>query len=396
VAKGESYVGMASDVWSVGIILYAMVTATLPFDGPKPEAVLKNIVRGDFAVPLHLPKELQDLLRLMLTLDPKERITIQQIKQHPWYLGLPTADTPRTEGGNAPYDPEPFVVYLKELQDNSDVLANLKLLGWEEPELMNELLDDKMNWAKVFYKLLIEHKNLPLDENDNSKIADKTTVRRKSRKNSHSRNSRRVSISSSSTPPLNQSRSESKRKSSKHSSSRAFDSGSLSRSSTPEKLRGRSGTVSEEESVHRESFAARVRKRARPQSVIISNSASCSMSLSKSSEKSSSNNKTLWGISPTLAPEAKKYQVESTKSVTELLEALKHCFADLGQYDLSAKQTKNMIIVKARKSGKRHGTPVVTVNLLHRGEETALVMKGGKSKVEFKEIAKKMEETLVV
>jgi len=98
-----------------------------------------------------------------------------------------------------------------------------------------------------------------------------------------------------------------------------------------------------------------------------------------------------------LAPEAKKFSVDSNKTVTQLLESLRHCFADLGQYDLSAKQTKNGIKVKARKSGKRHGPPVVTVNL-HQKEhgETELILKGGKSKEQFKELAKKVEETLDV
>jgi len=102
VAKGDPYVGMPSDIWSVGIILYAMVTASLPFDGPNSIAVLKKIVRRDFSIPATVPKELQDLIRLMLTLDPKERITIQQIRQHPWYLGVD--ETPRQIIDDHPVD----------------------------------------------------------------------------------------------------------------------------------------------------------------------------------------------------------------------------------------------------------------------------------------------------
>jgi len=123
---------------------------------------------------------------------------------------------------------------------------------------------------------------------------------------------------------------------------------------------------------------------------------SSSISVNTTPAKSQSKN-VVWGVSPTLEPEAKKFEVESNKSVTQLLEALKHCFADLGQYDISAKQTKNGIKVKARKSqGKKHGPLVVTVNLLQREGETSVILKGGKSKEEFKELAKKVEETLVV
>jgi len=191
VAKGDPYVGMASDIWSVGIILYAIVTASLPFDGPNSIVVLKKIVRGVFSIPEYVPKELQDLIRLMLTLDPSERITIPQIKQHPWYMG--EDDTPRSARSNFNKDPEePYVITLDELQQNSDVLYNLRLLGWEETELMSELLDTKNNMAKAFYKLLIEQKKLPTS-NNNSKTDTPQTIDRKVL--------RRRSIASPASPP---------------------------------------------------------------------------------------------------------------------------------------------------------------------------------------------------
>jgi serine/threonine protein kinase len=373
VAKGDLYVGMASDVWSMGIILYAMVTATLPFDGPNSVAVLKKIVRGEFHMPAHLPKELQDLIRLMLTLDPKGRITIQQIKQHPWYLGLPD-ETPRTPTGQD-LPEEPYIVDIKELKENSDVISNLKLLGWEESELMNELLDTKMTMAKTFYKLLIEHKNLPMEE-DEPKI--QKVMRRRSIGASAIRGSR-IGVTADPSKP------EVKSKTTKRASQRA----SVRRSVNVEKR-----------STQEEEHAPKARKQNSQNSQSsnnpLANSGSAiSVTTSSTPSKSTSKN-VVWGVSPTLEPEAKKYEVESNKSVTQLLEALKHCFADLGQYDISAKQTKNGIKVKARKSGKRHGHPVVTVNLLQREGETSVILKGGKSKEEFKELAKKVEETLVV
>jgi len=161
VAKGDPYVGMASDIWSIGIIVYAMVTATLPFDGPSSVAVLKKIVRGEFHMPPTLPPELQDLIRKMLNVDPKERITIPHIKLHPWYSGLKD-DTPRSPESETPH--EPLVLTLTDIKVHTDVIGNLKLLGWEESELMNELLSKEMNTAKMFYKLLVDHKNHPATE----------------------------------------------------------------------------------------------------------------------------------------------------------------------------------------------------------------------------------------
>lgn len=62
-------------------------------------------------------------------LDPKERITIPQIKQHSWYLGL-KEETPRQF-----IEPVPeiqFSLSISDLEKNEDIISNLKLLGWEE------------------------------------------------------------------------------------------------------------------------------------------------------------------------------------------------------------------------------------------------------------------------
>jgi len=367
VAKGDPYVGMASDIWSVGIILYAMVTASLPFDGPNSVAVLKRIVRGEFTIPAHVPKELQDLIRLMLTLDPKERITIQQIKQHPWYLGID--DTPRQNTDDTVE--EPYVLTLKEVQQHSEVLSNLRLLGWEESELMNELLDTKMNMAKAFYKLLIEHKNHPNDETDTPRNIDKRVLRRRSI--GAPTRAAKIGVTSDTTKP-------SQLKSSKRSSQR-----SNNRSQLPI---NRSPNNSNDE--------ASLKQRTGGNTVTTATKPDPSTSPKKSSNQNLPESKK---TTVQNSSEANQYQLVSNKSVAEILEALKGCFADLGQYEVSAKQTKNGLKVKARKSGKRHGSPVVTVNLM-QGEDTKIAIKGGrgklKSKEELKEITKKVEQTLVV
>jgi len=157
VAKGELYIGMSSDVWSCGIILFAMVTASLPFDGDNSVIVLKKIVKGEFFMPIYLPTELKDLIKKMLNVIPTERITISGIKKHPWYrLGATKEDLE---------DPvlliDPFTVTLEEVQSNKPIIENLKLLGWDDGQLMDDLLAKEMNQAKIFYKYLTEHKHNP-------------------------------------------------------------------------------------------------------------------------------------------------------------------------------------------------------------------------------------------
>jgi len=406
VAKGDPYVGMASDVWSCGIILYAMVTATLPFDGPSSVVVLKRIVRGEFQMPQHLQNELQEMIKLMLTLDPKDRITIPEIKEHRWYLGLPD-NTPRKTTEREPPE-DPYILTIKDLQDNAEVLKNLRLLGWEESELMNELLSKETNIAKIFYKLLIEHKNVPIEEEVEPEppkpVIDKKAFRRRSvgaptraakvgsetpkpspsqtgRVRAEKRASQRLSIRGSERPFLRASKPKV-----------GTDDPSL-QSDAPVRSGSKKIVIGDNSVNFNTSSTVST-------SSTISNPSVSLPPVAPNSQKPDKGGKAVvWGVSPSLAPEAKKFSVDSDKTVTQLLESLRHCFADLGQYDLSAKQTKNGrgIKVIARKSGKRHGPPVVKLQLLQKEHgETELTIKGGKSRGEFKELAKKVEETLVV
>lgn len=99
--RGGTYDGKQSDVWSCGIMLYAMLCRTFPFDTPedrnlpKEEAMLKlmeRIVRGEWSIPdnVNLSPECVDLLKGILKSEPSERLTIDQILNHAWYkIGLP-------------------------------------------------------------------------------------------------------------------------------------------------------------------------------------------------------------------------------------------------------------------------------------------------------------------
>lgn len=95
VADAESgYNGAAVDVWSMGVMLYVMVVCNYPFGhdgdgGDHTRTVLSRIRSGTFAFPRHvrLSDDIQDLIKGMLTVDPTQRITIAEIRQHPWIGG---------------------------------------------------------------------------------------------------------------------------------------------------------------------------------------------------------------------------------------------------------------------------------------------------------------------
>ena len=91
MVRGYSYDGFGIDIWSCGIILYAMICGFLPFEEDENdeynETLFKNIVKCDIEYPSELISEsAEDLLKRILVKDPNKRIKIEDIKKHEFYL----------------------------------------------------------------------------------------------------------------------------------------------------------------------------------------------------------------------------------------------------------------------------------------------------------------------
>ena len=82
---GKRYVGLSSDIWSCGIILYAMTCGYLPFEDPNTNKLYKKILNCDYLLPGFISQNCKDLIRKILNTDPKLRITSTEIKNHPWF-----------------------------------------------------------------------------------------------------------------------------------------------------------------------------------------------------------------------------------------------------------------------------------------------------------------------
>ena len=82
---GKEYLAPPVDIWSSGIVLYAMLCGYLPFEHEDNEELYKKICKGKFTLPPFLSDNAKDLLTKILNTDPTQRITIPNIKQHPWF-----------------------------------------------------------------------------------------------------------------------------------------------------------------------------------------------------------------------------------------------------------------------------------------------------------------------
>ncbi len=73
---GKRYNGTGVDLWSCGVILFALLAGYLPFEDPNTGNLYKKILSADFEMPNFLSAEAQDLVTRILTTDPDKRITI--------------------------------------------------------------------------------------------------------------------------------------------------------------------------------------------------------------------------------------------------------------------------------------------------------------------------------
>ncbi|CAJ1940312.1 unnamed protein product [Cylindrotheca closterium] len=85
VISGHLYAGPEVDVWSCGVILYALLCGSLPFDDESIPSLFKKIKSGMYSLPTHLSQLAKNLIPRMLEVDPMKRITIPEIRLHPWF-----------------------------------------------------------------------------------------------------------------------------------------------------------------------------------------------------------------------------------------------------------------------------------------------------------------------
>lgn len=168
VISGHLYAGPEVDVWSCGVILYALLCGSLPFDDESIPNLFKKIKSGMYSLPSHLSQLARNLIPRMLEVDPMKRITIPEIRMHPWfqhklppYLRHPPELMEKQE---RVVDPQvidevmklpPFRPGLYLTRDLVQVAASLEdNRESDAPKLIREL--------RVAYELILDHKHTRL------------------------------------------------------------------------------------------------------------------------------------------------------------------------------------------------------------------------------------------
>ncbi|XP_029290128.1 serine/threonine-protein kinase BRSK2 isoform X7 [Cottoperca gobio] len=166
VIRGEKYDGRKADVWSCGVILFALLVGALPFDDDNLRNLLEKVKLGVFHMPHFIPPDCQNLLRGMIEVDATKRLTLEQIQKHTWYIGGKNEPEPE--------QPLPRKVTIRSLPSaddiDPDVLDSMHSLGCfrDKNKLLKDLLSDDDNQEKMIYFLLLDRKErYPSQEDQN-------------------------------------------------------------------------------------------------------------------------------------------------------------------------------------------------------------------------------------
>eukprot|EP00440_Ansanella_granifera_P043261 gb/GFBE01046897.1/.p1 GENE.gb/GFBE01046897.1/~~gb/GFBE01046897.1/.p1 ORF type:complete len:826 (+),score=112.13 gb/GFBE01046897.1/:1-2478(+) len=146
MVAGQRYVPSRCDVWSCGVILFALVCGYLPFEDQNTSALYRKILNADYQAPKFISDHARDLVARMLNTDPEQRFTIPKIRAHAWYRQIPEASHHFDEGEQG----------IKVMEE--DVLEQLDRFGFPRDYAVKCLQMGKHNHVTTTYHLLVEKK----------------------------------------------------------------------------------------------------------------------------------------------------------------------------------------------------------------------------------------------
>ena len=146
--RGEEYYGLLSDVWSAGVLLYAMVFGYLPFCEEDEEVNIDNIIKGNYEIPEDASPDLRDLIKHIMDIDPLTRYDLDQIKKHPWYN---LVSPPKSYPG--------LIIGYHKIPIDERILKVCEAYGFNKDEVQKSVKENKYdNKSSIYYIILAKMK----------------------------------------------------------------------------------------------------------------------------------------------------------------------------------------------------------------------------------------------
>ncbi|XP_042185326.1 serine/threonine-protein kinase MARK2 isoform X7 [Oncorhynchus tshawytscha] len=149
--QGKKYDGPEVDVWSLGVILYTLVSGSLPFDGQNLKELRERVLRGKYRIPFYMSTDCENLLKKFLILNPTKRGSLEQIMKDRWM--------------NVGHEEEELKPYIEPMPDYKDPKRTeiMIQMGYSMEEVQDSLVNQKYNEVMATY-LLLDYTNHELDE----------------------------------------------------------------------------------------------------------------------------------------------------------------------------------------------------------------------------------------
>ncbi|KYB28375.1 MAP/microtubule affinity-regulating kinase 3-like Protein [Tribolium castaneum] len=161
--QGKKYDGPEVDVWSLGVILYTLVSGSLPFDGSTLRELRERVLRGKYRIPFYMSTDCENLLKKFLVLNPAKRANLETIMKDKWM--------------NQGYENDELKPYVEPEADMNDPkrIEALVCLGFNRYDVENSLDSQKYDDAYATYLLLGRKSTDP--ESDGSRSGSSLSLR---------------------------------------------------------------------------------------------------------------------------------------------------------------------------------------------------------------------------
>ncbi|XP_017025114.1 MAP/microtubule affinity-regulating kinase 3 isoform X16 [Drosophila kikkawai] len=161
--QGKKYDGPEVDVWSLGVILYTLVSGSLPFDGSTLRELRERVLRGKYRIPFYMSTDCENLLRKFLVLNPAKRASLETIMGDKWM--------------NMGFEEDELKPYIEPKADLADPkrIEALVAMGYNRQDIEASL--SQVRYDDVFATYLLLGRKSTDPESDGSRSGSSLSLR---------------------------------------------------------------------------------------------------------------------------------------------------------------------------------------------------------------------------